>query len=59
MNDFVVAFSDFSIVHYGNPPNIKAYITPYGVYGSSVNPPYVKVDNNRIAILISNYLKMF
>ena len=46
--DFIVAFSGFSIAYYGNPPQIRAYITPYGVYGSPVSPPYVRIDNGRI-----------
>lgn len=46
---FIVAFSGSAVKCYGKPPsNINGYVTPHGIYSTSVELPYVYVDNGRV-----------
>jgi len=48
---FIVAFSGSCVRTYGTPPNLRAYITPYGVYTTpnmELTTPYVYIKNGKI-----------
>jgi len=45
---FIVAFSGSCVRTYGTPPNLRAYITPYGIYTAPHTTPYVYIKNGKI-----------